>query len=51
MRSPAVIIVGEVVRLRERLQWFEQEESQKNGLQHALVVANLETEAHEVILN
>ena len=24
MRAPAVIIVGEVVRLRERLNWFEQ---------------------------
>jgi siroheme synthase len=23
MRAPAVIIVGEVVRLRERLKWFE----------------------------
>jgi siroheme synthase len=23
MRAPAVIVVGEVVRLRERLQWFE----------------------------
>jgi siroheme synthase len=23
MRAPAVIIVGEVVRLREQLQWFE----------------------------
>ncbi len=24
MKAPAVIIVGEVVRLRERLKWFEQ---------------------------
>ena len=24
MRAPAVIIVGEVVRLRERLKWFEE---------------------------
>jgi len=23
MRSPAVIVIGEVVRLRERLKWFE----------------------------
>jgi uroporphyrin-III C-methyltransferase len=29
MRAPAVIVVGEVVRLRERLQWFER--SVKNG--------------------
>jgi siroheme synthase len=24
MRAPAVVIVGDVVRLRERLKWFEQ---------------------------
>jgi hypothetical protein len=23
MRAPAVIVIGEVVKLRERLQWFE----------------------------
>lgn len=30
MRSPAVIIVGEVVTLREQLQWFEQSLENKN---------------------
>jgi uroporphyrin-III C-methyltransferase len=32
MRSPAVIVIGEVVRLRERLTWFEQKLADKAPL-------------------
>lgn len=41
MRAPAVIIVGEVVRMRERLKWFEESlEGVKSGeLEAALAVA------------
>ena len=41
MRAPAVIIVGEVVRLRERLKWFEESLEGVNAeeLQAALAVA------------
>jgi uroporphyrin-III C-methyltransferase len=41
MRAPAVIIVGEVVRLRESLQWFEcnVEELSAENVQAALAVA------------
>ena len=41
IRAPAVIIVGEVVRLRERLKWFEQtlEGLNEEDLEAALAVA------------
>jgi hypothetical protein len=41
MRPPAVIIVGEVVRLRERLKWFEESLEGVNAeeLEAALAVA------------
>jgi len=41
MRAPAVIIVGEVVRLRERLKWFEESLEGLNveELEAALAVA------------
>ena len=41
MRAPAVIIVGEVVRLRERLKWFEESVEGVNAeeLEAALAVA------------
>ncbi|WP_352431967.1 uroporphyrinogen-III C-methyltransferase [Pyrinomonas sp.] len=31
LRSPTVIVVGEVVRLRERLRWFEPKQEQESG--------------------
>ncbi|MCM3906065.1 MAG: uroporphyrinogen-III C-methyltransferase [Pyrinomonadaceae bacterium] len=41
MRAPAVIVVGEVVRLRERLKWFEEsvEGANAEDLEAALAVA------------
>jgi uroporphyrin-III C-methyltransferase len=36
MRPPGVIIIGEVVRLRERLKWFERDFAQSGELQAAL---------------
>ncbi|MGH9957484.1 MAG: uroporphyrinogen-III C-methyltransferase, partial [Pyrinomonadaceae bacterium] len=36
MRAPAVIVIGEVVRLRERLKWFEKELRQSVDLEPAL---------------
>jgi siroheme synthase len=41
MRAPAVIIVGEVVKLRERLNWFEQtlRDGGQEELEAALAVA------------
>ena len=36
VRPPAVIVVGEVVRLREKLQWFEKELVTSNEFQAAL---------------
>lgn len=41
LRAPAVIIVGEVVRLRERLKWFEESVERVNAedLEAALAVA------------
>ena len=39
MRAPAVIIVGEVVRLRERLNWFEQNFVTEEDLEAMLAVA------------
>ena len=41
MRAPAVIVVGEVVRLRERLKWFEESLEGVNAeeLQAALAIA------------
>jgi uroporphyrin-III C-methyltransferase len=41
IRSPAVIVVGEVVRLRERLKWFEKELVESFGLEQALVSASV----------
>jgi uroporphyrin-III C-methyltransferase len=35
MRPPGVIIIGEVVRLRERLKWFEKDLSESSELQAA----------------
>jgi uroporphyrin-III C-methyltransferase len=39
IRSPAVIVVGEVVRLRERLNWFEAAVAGNEDLETALAVA------------
>src|SRR6266404_475378 len=39
MRSPAVIVVGEVVRLRERLNWFESLVANNQNIEAALVAA------------
>ncbi len=39
MRPPGVIVIGEVVRLRERLQWFEKELVERGELQPALFSA------------
>jgi uroporphyrin-III C-methyltransferase len=36
MRPPAVIVIGEVVRLRKRLKWFEKELATSNEFQAAL---------------
>ena len=36
VRPPAVIVIGEVVRLRERLRWFEKELATSNEFQAAL---------------
>jgi hypothetical protein len=41
IRSPAVIVVGEVVRLRERLKWFEKELVESFDLEEALVSASV----------
>ncbi len=35
MRAPAVIVIGEVVRLRERLNWFEREWAESPALEPA----------------
>jgi uroporphyrin-III C-methyltransferase len=39
MRPPGVIIIGEVVRLRERLKWFEKELAVRPELQDVLAAA------------
>ena len=39
MRPPGVIVIGEVVRLREQLQWFEKEPVESGELQPAFVAA------------
>jgi uroporphyrin-III C-methyltransferase len=39
MRPPGVIVIGEVVHLRERLQWFEKELVESGELQPAFVAA------------
>jgi len=36
LRSPAVIVVGEVVRLRERLRWFEKEAQNAAALEETI---------------
>jgi uroporphyrin-III C-methyltransferase len=38
LRSPAVIIVGDVVRLRERLRWFEKDLLDQVGVERLLAV-------------
>jgi len=40
IRSPAVIVVGEVVRLRKHLKWFEKELVERVDLEEALVSAS-----------
>ena len=40
MRPPGVIIIGEVVRLRERLKWFEKDLAESNELQAAFAAVN-----------
>ena len=40
MRPPGVIIIGEVVRLRERLKWFEKDLAEGNELQKAFAAVN-----------
>ena len=39
MRSPAVIVVGEVVRLRERLKWFEKQVVENGFFEEAYTAA------------
>jgi uroporphyrin-III C-methyltransferase len=39
LRAPAVVVVGEIVRMRERLNWFEQELSGNSELETAFVAA------------
>jgi uroporphyrin-III C-methyltransferase len=39
LRAPAIIIIGEVVRLRERLKWFEKELAESHELQEVLAAA------------
>lgn len=39
LRAPAVIVVGEIVRLRERLNWFEQELGSRSELEAAFAAA------------
>ncbi len=39
MRPPGVIIIGEVVRLRERLKWFEKDLAESSELQAAFAAA------------
>jgi siroheme synthase len=39
LRAPVVVVVGEIVRMRERLNWFEQELSGNSELETAFAAA------------
>ena len=39
LRAPAVIVIGEVVRLREQIKWFEKQASEKTALETIFAAA------------